>query len=462
MIHSCATTMAAVPVAPAAPPWGWALALMRLDIGLDLFPMLAGTLAAVGCGLLGNFLVLRRLSLMGDAISHSVLPGLVIAFLVASTRSPLAMFLGAAIAGVLTVVLVELVKQLGRVEPGAAMGVVFSVLFALGVLLIERASVRHVDLDADCVLHGQLETLVWYGAPDTWAGVFQWSTLGEVPRQVYVLVAMAVGAALFVTVFFKELRIAAFDPALATTQGFSVTLMHYLLMVFVAAATVASFEAVGSILVIAMLVCPAATARLMTDRLGPQVLWSLVFAVLSGVGGYVGATALPAAFGADAVNAAGSMAVLAGLMLGMAIVASPRHGLVMRGVRRRRLARGVALDDVLATLYRAEEAGRESVPVVELREALPGRAVGAASAAAARGGLVERRPDGLALTAKGRHRAGELIRRHRLWESYLVDEAGLLPDHVHDSAEQLEHALIGPVAGPATDPHGRSIPDRST
>ncbi|MCR9077165.1 MAG: metal ABC transporter permease, partial [bacterium] len=141
---------------------------MYFDIGLDLFPLLAATLAAVSCGLLGNFLLLRKQSLMGDAISHSVLPGLVIAFLIASTRSPLVMLTGATIAGVLTVVLIEFVKRFGRVEPGAAMGVVFSILFAVGVLLIEQAAVRHVDLDADCVLHGQLETLVWYAPPESW------------------------------------------------------------------------------------------------------------------------------------------------------------------------------------------------------------------------------------------------------------------------------------------------------
>jgi len=308
---------------------------MGFDIGLDLFPMLAGTLAAVGCAVLGNFLVLRSLSLMGDAISHSVLPGLVIAFLIASTRGPVVMFLGAAIAGVATVVLVELVKRLGRVEPGAAMGVVFSVLFALGVLLIERAAVRHVDLDAQCVLHGQLETLAWYGAPDSLSGLLSWSTLDHVPRQVVVLLIMVVLAFAFMTLFFKELRIAAFDPDLATAQGMSATLMHYLLMIFVAAATVASFEAVGSILVIAMLVCPAATARLLTDRLLPQIVWSVVIAIVCGVGGYALASLVPAAFGKDAVNAAGSMAVLAGVLLALAIVVSPSHGVIAKTLRRR-------------------------------------------------------------------------------------------------------------------------------
>jgi manganese/zinc/iron transport system permease protein len=428
------------------------------DIGLDLFPMLAATLAAVGCGLLGNFLVLRRLSLMGDAISHSVLPGLVIAFLVTTTRNPLAMFVGAAVAGAATVVLVEVVKKLGRVEPGAAMGVVFSVLFALGVLLIERAAVRHVDLDADCVLHGQLETLVWYGAPETWSGLLSWSTLEHVPRQVTTLGIMVVFAAGFIGLFFKELRIAAFDPALATTQGFSATLMHYLLMIFVAAATVASFEAVGSILVIAMLICPAATARLLTDRLLPQVVWSAAIALVCGVGGYAAATFVPAIFEKDAVNAAGAMAMTGGAALALAIVASPSHGVIARRRRQRRLARTVATEDLLVNLYRRLEAGEERVGLERARSLLGGRPLGPALAAARGRGQVERSGEALRLTESGRAEAAAILRRHRLWERYLVEEAGLAPDHVHPTAARLEHLPASPPGRATLDPHGRPIP----
>lgn len=432
---------------------------IQFDIGLDLFPMLAATLAAIGCGLLGNFLVLRRLSMMGDAISHSVLPGLVVAFLIASTRNPLVMFLGASIAGVATVVLVELVKKFGRVEPGAAMGVVFSILFALGVLLIEKAAVRHVDLDADCVLHGQLETLVWYGAPDSLAGLLHRSTIDAVPRQVVTLVVMVILAFVFVGMFFKELRISAFDPSMATAQGFSATLMHYLLMVFIAAATVASFEAVGSILVIAMLVCPASTARLLTDRLSTQLLWSVAISVACGVGGYLAATAVPAAFGKDAVNAAGAMAMVAGGLLGAAIIMSPRHGVITRMIRQRKLAARVAIDDLLAALYRTAEAGDDRLTVDRLRSLLVGRPVNIAIRTATRINLVTHsESDTLELTAAGRTAAADIVRRHRLWEHYLVDKAGMSPDHVHEPAEQLEHVATQPLAGPDRDPHGRVIP----
>lgn len=434
------------------------LASFRFDLGLDLFPMLAVTLAALCCGVLGNFLVLRRLSLMGDAISHSVLPGLVIAFLITTSRSPAVMMLGAAAAGVATVVLVELVKKLGRVEPGAAMGVVFSVLFALGVLLIERAAVRHVDLDADCVLHGQLETLAWYGAPESVGELLRWSTLSAVPMPIITLLLMCGIAGVFVVLFFKELRLAAFDPELATSQGFNATLMHYMLMVLVAGATVASFEAVGSILVIAMLICPAATARLLTDRLGSQIGVSLGIALLAGIGGYIAAAAVPDLFGKEAVNAAGSVTVFSGLLLVAAIIASPRYGVISRLVRRRRLAVRVAIDNLLASMHRAGESGTHELDVSRLRQELVGRPCRAAIARAVRRGLLDRTRTTVRLTDKGRVRAADVVRRHRLWEHYLVDRAGLAEDHVHAVAEQLEHFHAQPPTGPLHDPHGRRIP----
>ena len=421
---------------------------MGFDIGLDLFPLLASTLAAVTCGLLGNFLVLRRLSLMGDAISHSVLPGLVIAFLVASSRSPLVMFTGAAVAGVATVILVELVKKLGRVEPGAAMGVVFSVLFALGVLLLEEAAADAVDLDADCVLHGQLEMLAWYGAPAGWSELWSADTLEAVPRQVTTLAAACALAALFVTLLFKELRIAAFDPALATTQGYHAGFLHYLLMISVAGATVASFEAVGSILVIAMLICPAATARLLTDRLRTQIALSAALAAAAGVLGYAAATWLPGLFGKDSVNAAGMMAVVAGALLAVAVVAAPGRGVIATALRRRGIARSIERDDALARLYRAGEAGQAAIPIPPRAQRTLGRR-----------GLVEPAAGGVRLTPEGERAAADLVRRHRLWETYLVERAGLAADHVHPVAEQLEHLdAVRPERGETTDPHGRPIP----
>ncbi len=459
--------------------------MIEFDVGLDLFPLTAGVLAAVTCGVLGNFLVLRKQSLMGDAISHSVLPGLVIAFLVSATLNPAVMFLGAALAGVATVVLIELVKKLGKVEPGAAMGVVFSVLFALGVLLIEQAAARNVDLDAGCVLYGQLEMLWWNSPPETMQEALQLKTwlgyevepaltdpaTGEiirdaivrdgVPRQVTTLLAVAAATFVFVGVLFKELRIAAFDPALATTLGFNATALHYVLMIAVATATVASFEAVGSILVIAMLVCPAASARLMTDRLKPQLVWSVVFALASSVIGYFAATSVPVRFDLDSVNAAGSMTVVAGALFVLVIFVSPSHGLIARAFRRASLSKRIAYEDLVAALYRAAERGEAGLSQSQLVEMGSDSHLTSAISRAVKAGEVARSGDQLSLTETGRVVAANLVRKHRLWEDYLVTRAGLAPDHVHESAEQLEHIGPAPKAGPSIDPHGKPIPGES-
>ncbi|MEM9110140.1 MAG: metal ABC transporter permease [Planctomycetota bacterium] len=430
---------------------------MKLIPALDLFPLMAAILAAMICGLLGNFLVLRRQSLMGDAISHAVLPGLIAGFLLTSSMSTSIMLVGAAIAGVLAVVLIELVRKVGGVEPGAAMGVVFSVMFAGGVLLLEQAAARSVHLDPDCVLYGQLETLVWYQAPPTFAGLSARSTVEAIPRQVWLLMVVGIVSLVFVVGLFKELRISSFDPGLSTAQGIHAGFMHYALMLLVAAATVASFEAVGSILVIAMLIAPAAVARLLTDRLVSQIGVSMIAAVLCAVLGYTGATIVPGWFDADSVNAAGSMTVIAGLLVFLAAVLSPRHGIVSRKWRQRLLARSAAIDDLLATLYRLQEAGRRVVAPSDIALPIPGKQQQATRLAVKRG-LVAETGRGLALTDLGLDSATRLVRKHRLWEDYLVRDVGLEPDHVHETAEQLEHLKVSPDHDVQVDPHGSRIP----
>ncbi len=440
---------------------------MHEFLSIDLLPLLAGAMAALSCGLLGNLLVLRRVSMMGDAISHAVLPGIVVGFLVAGTRSPIPIFIGAAGAALVTVVLVEVVRTLGRVESGAAMGVVFSVMFALGVALIETAAARNVDLDADCVLYGQLETLFWF-PPDSWSALLSAPTLGAVPRQVWTLAGVVVIAVLFVGLFFKELRLAAFDPMLATALGFRARWLDLVLMALVAASTVAAFEAVGSILVVAMLVCPAATARLLTDRLATQIGVSVVAALAASVGGYWLAAWGPGWLGATgSVSAAGMMAVTGGVLFAGVFALAPNHGLAARVVRRAARAIDEAAEDALASCYRAGERGESSVEPGALRRAAGGGLRGALGvrAALARGELA-RSTGGLALTGPGAVRATEVVRSHRLWESFLVEQAGLRPDHVHDTAMRLEHLRraadhqrLAPerVAG-VRDPHDRPIP----
>lgn len=293
------------------------------------FPALAtATLAALICGVLGNFLVLRRQSLMGDAISHAVLPGIVIGFIVAGSRSTLPMMGGAVGAAVISGILIELVRRFGRIEPGASMGVVFTVMFALGVVLLEQAAAHSVDLDADCVLYGQLEDILWFEATG-WRSLFDPEALSGLPRELTTLAVLAVVTFALLGLFYKEIKITTFDAGLATSLGIPAQAFHYGLILFVSLAAIASFEAVGSILVIAMLICPAATARLITDRYGTQIVLSGLFGVASAVFGYVAAGFVPGWLGAEwALSASGMMAVMSGGFFGVALVAAPRYGVL--------------------------------------------------------------------------------------------------------------------------------------
>jgi manganese/zinc/iron transport system permease protein len=292
---------------------------------IDTWIVIIGVLAAVSCVLLGNFLVLRKMSMMGDAISHAVLPGLAIAFLVTGARASLTMFIGAAIAGVLTAVFTQWITKFGNVDRGASMGIVFTSLFAIGLILIVQAA-DHVDLDPGCVLYGAIELtpldVVW--RPELFG-----LTL-EVPRAALVLAMVTLLNALFIVFFFKELRISSFDPELATTMGINSNLMHYLLMTLVAITTVAAFEAVGSIIVIAMLIAPATAAHLLTDRLISMIAVSVVLAVLAAVLGHVSALIVPGWLGYESTSTSGMMAVMSGLIFTLVLFFAPRYGIIVK------------------------------------------------------------------------------------------------------------------------------------
>ena len=294
----------------------------------DTWIVVVGALTAVACALPGCFLVLRKMSMMGDAISHAVLPGIAIGFLLTQSRASMGMFLGAAATGLLTAVLTQWVSRFGRVDRGAAMGIVFTTLFAVGLLLIRQAS-DHVDLDPGCVLYGAMELTPLDTV--TLAG-------SEIPRAVLVIGAAMLVNLVVVVAFFKELRLSSFDPELSDTLGFSSNFLHYLLMVLVAVTTVAAFEAVGSIIVIAMLVVPPATALLLTRRLVPMLVIASAAGVVSAALGHLSALTVPGWFGFDSTSSSGMMAVANGLLFLLAWLFGPAEGIATRWMRRQSAA----------------------------------------------------------------------------------------------------------------------------
>ncbi|WP_372426786.1 metal ABC transporter permease [Salinarimonas chemoclinalis] len=301
---------------------------MNAFVQLDLTPILIGVLAAIACALPGNFLLLRRQALIGDAISHVVLPGIVVAFLVTGTIATWPMMLGAGAAAIVAVVLIEAVKRLGRIEPGAAMGVVFTAMFAAGVLILEQTDTSGVHIDVEHALYGNLESLIWLAA-DGWGSLVDPAALARLPPELPRMAAAAALIALLTALFWRPLKLSTFDEGFAATLGLPVGAISLGLVVAAAVAAVAAFDAVGSIIVIAMFICPPAAARLMTNRLEAQVAWSVAFATLSAVLGYVLAGWGPLWLGgAHAVSAAGMIATVSGAILGLACLFGPHRARV--------------------------------------------------------------------------------------------------------------------------------------
>jgi manganese/zinc/iron transport system permease protein len=426
---------------------------------LDGWIIAAGVLCAVASSLVGNFLVLRRMSMLGDAVSHAVLPGLAAAFLVTGSRQSFPMFIGAAVVGVLTALLTQWIRNFGKVDEGASMGVVFTTLFALGLVMIVRAA-DTVDLDPGCVLYGAIE----FTPLDTIAvGGF------DIPRVVVILGIVTIINLLFVVLMYKELKLTSFDPALADTMGLPSAWVHYTLMTLVAITAVASFESVGNILVVAMMVVPAAAASMLTDRLPMLILISAGIGACSAVLGHVAAITVPEWLGFGSTSTSGMMALMAGFLFMLAVVFSPKNGLLFSLIRRQQLAFSILGEDVLAYVYRYEEKGdTQAITHVLMQKKLIASpfATSAVLAWYRLRGMLVRNGDQYRLSDSGRASAALLVRSHRLWEQYLVDQAGVATDRIHAQAERLEHftdrkfrdELERQTAFPSSDPHGRPIP----
>lgn len=294
-------------------------------VPLTLPPLVIATLAALACAGPGNFLLLRRQSLLGDAMSHVVLPGIVAAFLLSGSAAPAVMLAGALAAAALSSLLIEAIRRATRADPGAAMGATFTAMFAAGVLLLETSGASAVHLDVEHALYGNLEGLIWIDATG-WASLTDPQALATLPPELPLLAVVATAILAALALFWRPLTIATFDEGFAATAGIPTRALSAGLTGLTALAAVAAFSAVGSILTIAMLICPPATARLLTDSLPRQLALSLLIAAASAIFGTLAAGYLPLALGLPfAVSAAGSIATLSGLFLALAAWIGPRR-----------------------------------------------------------------------------------------------------------------------------------------
>lgn len=284
----------------------------------DIQIIATASLVSISCALLGCYLILRKMAMVGDAISHAVLPGIVIAFLLSGSRDSVTMLIGAGLIGILTTFLIEFFHKKARLQTDASIGVTFTWLFAIGVVLISLFAGK-VDLDQDCVLYGEIAYV-----PLDLIVTDSGKIIG--PKAIYVMSAILILVLLFITIGYKELFLTTFDAAYASAIGISTSLWHYLLMGAVSATTVASFESVGAILVVALLIAPAATAYLITDNLKIMMMLASLAGIISSVTGYYLAVAVDGSI-------AGAIACMSGILFGVVLLFSPTHGVLFKKLK---------------------------------------------------------------------------------------------------------------------------------
>jgi manganese/zinc/iron transport system permease protein len=382
------------------------------------------TLLGLAAGLVGTFAYLRRRALMGDALSHATLPGVALAFLITGEKSLPYLLLGATVTGVLGVLAVLAIRQSPRIREDAAIGIVLSVFFGAGMVLmsIVQSSSNGNAAGLNQFIYGKAASMVKSDA--------------------YLIGSVAFVVVIGTIIMFKEFRIVCFDQDFAASMGRRVVVIDLLMMGFVVLTTVVGLQAVGLILIVALLIIPAAAARFWTDGLKTMTLLAGAIGAISGwLGASISALLPKMPTGAIIVLTAGALFLFS-------MVFALRRGILAGAVRRFRSRRRIALQHLLRAMAEIEERTGEPTPVDsnelltmrswvmrDLRR-LANRATGA--------GLLTRKTwSELELTKLGRSHARRVLRNHRLWETFLIQHADIAPSHVDRDADEIEHVLSG-------------------
>lgn len=404
------------------------LRVLTFRAGYNTAIVTAGaTSLGIAGGIIGTFMVLRKRSLMADALSHSTLPGIAIAFLIATAlgfdgKTLPILLTGAAVAGVLGVLCVQAISRHTRLTEDTAIGTVLSVFFGAGIVLLSVIQSMRGGNQAglDHFLLGQTASLLMSDA---------------------ILIAAVAGAcAIVALLMLKEFRLVCFDDSYASAQGWPVTMIDMLMMALVVVVTVIGLQAVGLVLVVAMLIIPASAARFWTERLG---MMTLLGGVIGGMSGYFGASAsalLPR------LPAGPVIVLVAGLIFAMSMLLAPNRGVLAAAARQISLRVKIGREHVLRGIYERLEVRGDAVdsllPVAEVRSrSSSGLAWWFMVRWLAVRGFITRTDNELGLTPRGVEDAVRLTRNHRLWEKYLVEYADIAASHVDRSADLVEHVL---------------------
>jgi len=401
--------------------------------------LIASSLVGLMCGVLGCFIVLRNMALIGDALAHAILPGVVVAFMVVG-YSALGFFTGAVIAGLLTAFGITWIQHNVNTKNDAAIGIVFTAMFSLGVMGISWISRdQGVHLDLKDFLFGNV--------------------LGVSNQDLYLTAGITIYVLISIAVFYRYLFVTTFQSVIAETMGISTTAVHYFLMLLLSFAVVASLQTVGVILVVAMLITPAATALLLSDRLR----WVLFIAGCIGLISSVLGMVFAVVFGTTPGPA---MAVTATLIYLVAVFLAPKKGLAFRFFQKRKLKIKIELEDTLKQSLNLQENNNLNFENLLERLGFSKNKLQKYLSSLKNKGHVEYEGQKIKLTNTGIENARQLVRAHRLWETYLVQQMGLTEEQIHEEAEKFEHLLpldlldeVDEQLGfPSIDPHGSPIP----
>lgn len=413
--------------------------------------LLGAMLLSVGSAAIGCFALLRKRALVGDAVAHAVLPGVTIAYLIVGTKDPFALIIGAAISGWISMVTMDYIVRNSRIREDAAIGMTLSVFFGLGILLLTH--IQHTgdanQTGLDSFLFGQAASLL--------------------EKDLYVFGSTSVILLGIILLTFKEMTIVSFDRDFSAAVGLPVRGIELLMTTLLVLSVVVGIQAVGVVLMAAMLITPAAAARYWTDRLGVMVWLSILFGLLSGIGGALVSYLEPR------MPTGPWIVVFASALFFISLMMAPRRGVLRRGLIRRRVRRQTLEENILKTMHHLGErdgrprAARSIAEIRELRSIPTGR-LRKGLARLTRGRYIERVAGGMVpawrLTRDGVRRGARVTRLHRLWEVYLTEYLQIASDHVHDDAETIEHVLTPELEAeleallrrPERDPHSRSIP----
>jgi manganese/zinc/iron transport system permease protein len=387
--------------------------------------LLGTALLGLASGLIGSLAVMRRRALVGDAVAHAALPGVCVAYFVVGDRNFAAFLLGALVFGILGVACIALIRAHTRIKEDAAIGMVLSAFFGLGIVLSRAIQNQPGGNRAglDGFIFGKAASMV---------------------RQDVLLIGAVAGLVILATAaFFKEFRLLCFDREFAGAQGWPVLALDLGLMALICVCTVVGLPAVGVVLMAALLITPGVAARFWSDRLSIVAPVSGAIGMGCGVLGTALSATLPApGSGLSRGWATGPMITLvAAAVFLFSMLAAPRRGIVADLVRRVGLRRRVLVQNLLRAAYEVSERGEGSAAGWRAARSWSGAEYARALRLSERRGLVERTGANVALSARGRAEAAQVVRAHRLWELYLIERAGVAPDHVDRDADQIEHIL---------------------